>query len=321
MSVTRRIVLGILLAAGVTVCRPVFAGEDQTKDKPADAEGAAERPVPAIRRALVVSCDGLRPDLVLRAKTPNMRRLMENGSYTLWAQTVKVSITLPSHTSMLTGVSPERHGVHWNDDQPALGYPKVPTLFEVAKKAGLTTAIAAGKSKFTTLNKPGTVDWASISAASDEDVAKHAKEIIREHKPDVMLVHFPGVDGTGHRKGWGSPEQIEAIENVDKQLGVVLKALDDKDVLDSTVVLLSADHGGMGLSHGGEDPRSLHIPWIISGPGIRKNRDLTIDPTLHVRTEDTFVTLCYLLGLPAGEVEGKPIRQVVEQGELLQKRG
>ena len=39
------------------------------------------------------------------------RALMHRGSFTMWAQTTAVSVTLPSHVSMLTGVPPSMHGI------------------------------------------------------------------------------------------------------------------------------------------------------------------------------------------------------------------
>ncbi|GIW74943.1 MAG: hypothetical protein KatS3mg104_0006 [Phycisphaerae bacterium] len=54
-------------------------------------------------RVLIISIDGLRPDLALRAEMPNLRSLLRNGSYSFWAYTTPAAITLPSHTSMLTG--------------------------------------------------------------------------------------------------------------------------------------------------------------------------------------------------------------------------
>ena len=67
------------------------------------------RPVPGIDHVLIISVDGLRPDVLLRADTPNMHTLFHNGSFTFWARTTAQSITLPSHVSMLTGVVPEKN--------------------------------------------------------------------------------------------------------------------------------------------------------------------------------------------------------------------
>src|SRR5215218_1539354 len=108
------------------------------------------RPVPQIERMVLISIDGCRPDLLLRADCPNVRAMMKNGSFSFWARTTAMSITLPSHVSMLTGVIPQRHGIMWNEDLPLERpvYPKFPTIFELAHNAGYSTALISGKGKF-----------------------------------------------------------------------------------------------------------------------------------------------------------------------------
>src|SRR5688572_30416674 len=144
--------------------------------------GAATRPAPRPRRVLVISVDGLRPDLLLRCDTPNMHRLFRNGCYTFWARTVPQGITLPSHTSMLTGVTPRRHGIEWNRDLPLFRpvYPSFPTLFELAHNAGFTTAIATGKSKFGTIIKPKMLTWQWIPPPPADTVPGYEED---EDKP------------------------------------------------------------------------------------------------------------------------------------------
>ena len=69
----------------------------------AAANNKLTRPIPAIEHVVLISVDGLRPDLALRANMPSLRGMLREGAYTFWAQTVAVAITLPAHTSMLTG--------------------------------------------------------------------------------------------------------------------------------------------------------------------------------------------------------------------------
>jgi predicted AlkP superfamily pyrophosphatase or phosphodiesterase len=278
-----------------------------------------QRPIPAVQHVLIISIDGLRPDRALLADMTNLRSLLKQGSYTFWAKTTAVSITLPSHTSMLTGVAPNKHGIEWNRVLPFKEpiYPNVPTIFEMATKAGYSAAMVAGKSKFATLAKPGTVAWSEVpdenTKSNNEAVVTHAVEIIEKQKPDLLFVHFPDVDAVGHAKGWGSDEQLVCIEKTDRQLGELFAALDHAGIRSSTLIILSADHGGAGLTHGADDARSRHIPWIASGPGVRKNFDLTQSAALEVRTEDTCATACYLLGLPqAPYFDGHPVMLAFE---------
>jgi predicted AlkP superfamily pyrophosphatase or phosphodiesterase len=284
------------------------------------AVGKPQRPLPAVEHVMIISIDGLRPDRALLANMPTLRMMVQEGSYTFWARTTAVSITLPSHTSMLTAVTPKKHGVEWNRDLPFSEpvYPRVATIFEMATKAGYTSALIAGKSKFSALAKPGTVTWTSIpqeenSKDTNAEVTVQAVKIIEENKPAVIVVHYPEVDSTGHANGWGSKEQFAKIEETDGELAKLFASLERAGIRQSTVVILSADHGGAGRSHGADDARSRHIPWIATGPGVIKNSDLTQNASLEVNTEDTCATACWLLGLPQlPYFDGKPVLAAFE---------
>lgn len=273
----------------------------------------------AARRVLIVSIDGLRPDVALRADMPALRSLMARGSFTMYAATTDVAVTLPSHVSMLTGVTPAKHGITYNSDpKPGdLAAPLRPTLFEIAHRAGLTTAMAAGKGKFSVLAGPGTLDTSFVpprgGMASDSIVAAAAACWIATRRPQVLFVHLPGPDLVGHASGWGSPAQVAAAAAADRALGQVLGALVRAGLADSTLVIVSADHGGAGTTHGGLDARSHFIPWIAAGPGVRRDYDLTRVPALQVRTEDTFATAAAWLGLVIGKpVDGQAVTEIFE---------
>jgi hypothetical protein len=281
--------------------------------------GAPKRPIAAVERVCIISIDGLRPDRALWADMPHLRSLAKNGTYTFWARTTPLAITLPSHVSMLSGVTTRKHGIEWNRDLPFAQpvYPAVPTIFEMAVQAGYSTGLVAGKSKFAVFNKPGALSYVAIveqdGSADNAEVVRDAVAMIEQKKPQLLFVHFPSVDGTGHGRGWGSAEQLAAIEQTDRDLGEVLAAMDRAGTRSSTVIIVSADHGGTGLGHGPEDVRSRHIPWIIHGPGVRRGFDLTQLSNLEVNTEDTAATACFLLGLRvAPYFDGKPILQAFE---------
>jgi phosphopentomutase len=173
-------------------------------------------------------------------------------------------------------------------------------------------------------DRPGVLDWKFIPTQTQcetADVIGPAAKIIAEHKPDVMLVHFPSVDNTGHAIGWASPEQMKAIEDADAAVGVLLKTLDEAGLTNSTLMIVTADHGGAGKNHGPDDPRSRHIPWVAVGPHVRKHLDLTTYPRLEVNTYDTFATACWMMGIPptVPDMDGVPVKVIVEweNNELL----
>lgn len=274
-----------------------------------------------VRGVLVISVDGMRPDVMLRADTPNLRALMARGSFTMYARTTDVAITLPSHVSMMTGVTPDKHGIDFNAEQKEgeKKYPAVPTIFQLAKKQGLTTAVASGKAKFSLFDQDGLLESRFVSLKTEKDdrvTAREGARIIQQNKPQVMLLHLAGPDSSGHAQGWGSAAQIAVLHQADEAVGIAVAALKEAGLLDSTLIIVSADHGGSGKSHGRNDERSRYIPWIAAGPGVRKDYDLTSLRGFDINTYDTFATACFFMGIPLPDgIDGKPIVQMLESYE------
>ena len=107
-------------------------------------------------KVLLISIDGLRPDYVTQAdkhglRIPNLRRFLADGAYATGVHGVLPTVTYPSHTTMITGVSPAKHGIFDNHpfdplDKNQSGWTwyaediRVPTLWDAAGAAGLVTA-------------------------------------------------------------------------------------------------------------------------------------------------------------------------------------
>ncbi|MGO8757407.1 MAG: alkaline phosphatase family protein [Terracidiphilus sp.] len=105
---------------------------------------------------LMISIDGLKPEYITQAdahemKLPYLRTLLTNGTYAEGVVGIWPTITYPSHTTLITGVWPAEHGIANNQEfDPFQRFGgawnwyaaqiRVPTLWQVAHKAGLRTA-------------------------------------------------------------------------------------------------------------------------------------------------------------------------------------
>ena len=114
---------------------------------------AQEKPAPLL---VVISVDGLRPDYVTQAdahgaKLPNLRKFLKGGAYADGVVGVVPTVTYPSHTTLMTGVWPAKHGIWGNTtfDPLQKNYQgwywyaedlRAPTLWDAAAQAGRTTA-------------------------------------------------------------------------------------------------------------------------------------------------------------------------------------
>jgi arylsulfatase A-like enzyme len=262
------------------------------------ASQACRPAIPA--RVLIVSVDGLRADAVSSDRTPHLQLLMASGASTLHARTVLPCVTLPVHVSMLSGLEPEQHRVSWNAYRPELGPVGVPTLFSIAHRAGRRTVMIAGKPKFLHLAAPGALDVARIVPGGDPAVVEAALTEVAQGF-DLLFVHLPDVDGAGHTDGWMSPSYLTRVARMDRELGRLLGALPR-----GVTVIVTADHGGLGITHGRDIPEDMTIPWIIAGPGVSSHRVLATP----VRVVDTAATALRVLGLstPWG-IQGRAVAE------------
>ena len=264
---------------------------------------ATEIPRPAdITRVLIVSIDGLRPDAIDMAPMPTLQGLIKVGAYSLTAQTIFPSSTLPSHTSMLTGLCPSAHGVTWNEYLPEKGYAQGTDLFDLAHAAGLRTVMVVGKEKLRQITDPASTDVFQWVNDLDPIIAKRAAKLI----PDgfsVLFVHFPDPDLDGHEYGWMSFPQLFTLRRTDQALQTLLDALDKADMRASTLIIVTADHGGHNTTHGFDIPADMTIPWVAIGPGIQPKA-----LTSPINTTDTAATAAWALGLTLPpEWAGRPV--------------
>jgi predicted AlkP superfamily pyrophosphatase or phosphodiesterase len=256
---------------------------------------------------LIVSFDGLRPDAIQAAEMTTVMSLMQNGAYTLNAQTIVPSLTLPSHASMLVGTCPAKHIARWNEYVPENGYALGTDIFDVAHNAGLRTVFVAGKEKLRQVTEPTSTDFFGYVDTTDkiEDKISLETMAIEEIRKgfDLMFLHFPDGDLAGHADGWMSNEQLLAYRLDDKSLGLIFDVMKSRNLYDDTLIIITSDHGGHDTTHGSDLPEDLTIPWIISGPLIVRKELAT-----QVYTMDTAATVAFALGLPIPtEWDGIPV--------------
>jgi predicted AlkP superfamily pyrophosphatase or phosphodiesterase len=259
------------------------------------------------KHVLIISEDGLRPD-ALRALHLRWHELLRHrGASANTALTIRMASTLPAHASMLSGVGPDQHGLTWNNWSPKRGYIKTPTIFSAASEAGLSTAFFTGKQKLRHIVPPGTVAMYDRPGYYCKKVAEEAATYLVEQKPALAFVHFADPDELGHSDGWMSGKQMTAIANSDRCLGILYEALETSGLLDDTLIIVSADHGGHNKTHSGAKRIDREIPWIACGPGVREDYKITEE----VSTLDTAATALYALGLPIPDnLAGKPRTEI-----------
>ena len=261
--------------------------------------GAATSPRLARPQVLAISLDGFNVRVLKklgRAGAPHLHRLFRTGASTKNARTqVEMTVTLPNHTSQITGrridVRERGHGVTWNADLAghtiqSHGAGDIESIFTHVHDAGRTTALFSTEPKFSLFRRswPASVDRSTIVQDGDRAVTRAARRDLLRHHRAFTFLHLGAMDEAGHARGWLTSRAYQrAARLVDAQLGTLLKAIREHERLQDVVIVLTADHGGPAGADTHDDATmyaNYRIPFVIWRPGIVDRGDLyAMNPT------------------------------------------
>lgn len=279
----------VLLALLLAVALPLLGCATTTTEASRPAVQQASQALALDgKRVVAISVDGFNPSALSklgRSRTPYLHKVIyDQGAGTTNARSqVEITVTLPNHTSMVTGRAIYRanngHGVTWNDDSirktvdQAAGE-NVSSVFKRVHAAGGRTAVFATKSKFWLFERtwPGSVDRNVIRVEDNTAVVRALRADLTSQRRDFYFLHIGLPDQVGHEYGWMSARYLSAIERVDALVGSVMRTIrGDAGLARSTVVVLTADHGGVpGAKEHGDVTRwqNYRVPFAFWGAGV-----------------------------------------------------
>jgi hypothetical protein len=256
-----------------------------------------------------VSMDGLGSvylqPMIAKGQLPNFRRFQTEGAWTNNARDDDdVTVTLPNHTTMMTGRSVMGPcGHHYtNNTDPARGETLhnqkhhdgtyIASVFDVAHDHGLRTALATGKAKFSLFRDSYDANHGAVSAARpdcgrnkidfyvyDKDCEMMTTRFIaamHDQPFNYAFVHYADPDVAGHAHGWGGAAYQQTIRKLDAQLGRLFQLVESSPQLRGrTTIFLTADHGGKDRNHANNLlPEVYTIPVYVWGCGVATAKDL-----------------------------------------------
>ena len=269
---------------------------------PRRPESPAGRRVPRLQRAAhhhrhAARSTGSARSAAARGLTPNLDRLAADGLRFTRAYSA-APLTLPSHASILTAVSPPVHGLRANG-LFRLG-PKLPTLATVLKAPAIAPARSSARSCSTRASasiaaSTSTTIATAKSAPDDpaEGAERRAEEVIkpaprgftarnrspsRQPSPWFAWVHLydPHEPYRAPEPYASQHEPYDAeVAYTDAMVGKLLDDLRAAGQLDRTLVIVAADHGESLGEHGERTHGvfvydvTMRVPWIIVGAGRR----------------------------------------------------
>ncbi len=221
-------------------------------------------------------------------KIPNIEAMRAGGCASPGMLVTLPASTYPNHTAMMTGVHPAVHGVVSNTPIDPFNYEnggwyfyadkiKVPALWDAARKAGITTGAVSwpvtvgakidflipefrpvrteeDEALMSAISTPGLFREAEAAGKGQEPIMLDAWraaamiDILRVHKPRLMLLHFRGLDDAQHKYGPHTPESHAALEVLDGYIGKIRAAVEENGAGKNTAWMIVSDHGFLAMT-------------------------------------------------------------------------
>lgn len=271
---------------------------------------------------IFIGLDGWGAYSVPKANMPNVKALMEEGSYTLKKRSSLPSSSAVNWASMFMGAGPELHGyTEWGSQTPELPSRELnqhhifPTVFQLLRDAHPEAEIGC------------LYEWDGIKYLVDtlalnyryhvadygktpEDLSEKASQYIKEKRPALVAICFDNPDHVGHADGHDTPAYYAKLKELDTYVGQIVKAVEEAGMKDNTIFIITSDHGGINKDHGGKTMNEMETPFIISGKNIR--RGLCFDD-ISMMQYDVASTIASIFNLKQPQVWiGRPMDHVFE---------
>ena len=271
------------------------------------------------KHVVLIGLDGWGAYSVSKAEIPNIRKMMNEGCYTLKKRSALPSSSAINWASMFMGAGPELHGyTQWGSKVPELPSREMtengifPTIFYLLHKARPEAEIGC------------LYEWEGIKYLVDTlaldyhaqapDYNKHpealcgmAEKYIKEKTPVLLAVCFDNPDHVGHAAGHDTPEYYAKLNELDTYVARIVHAVKDAGMFDETIFIITADHGGINKGHGGKTMQEMETPFIICGKNVKKGGEFSESMMQY----DVASTIAYIFGLKQPQVWiGRPMKQV-----------
>ena len=207
------------------------------------------------------------------AETPNLDYIFDNSAVTYKCLASNPTISAQCWGSIFHGVQPSLHGLT-NASTEKTPYPmdsKFPSFFRVVKENDPNAELASFSS-WPNINTGIIEDGLGVHKVGGMHDSLLITEIcsyLEDNTPKVMFVQFDSADGAGHSYGYGTEKHIEAIETIDGYIGQIYDACVENGMLDDTLFIVTADHGGKKKSHGGLTDAEKYVMFAATGKTVQ----------------------------------------------------
>ena len=262
---------------------------DETVREEDPSEGS-----PVYSHVVIIGVDGAGA-FFRDADTPVLDGIFEDGAVTYRCLTSDPTISAQCWGSLMTGVTPAFHRLSnsYIDAHPYPADSPFPTFFRVVREA-MPDAALGSFCNWNPINVGIVEDGLGVTkgtAPGDSALTDMICKYVKNERPAVLFVQFDEVDGAGHGHGYGGKEHLAQLHTEDGYIGRIRDAYSDSGILDDTLFIVTADHGGKGNSHGGLTDAEKYVMWAAAGKTVTPGeiRDMEI--------RDTAAVVLWALGL------------------------
>ena len=226
------------------------------------------------KHVVFIGLDGWGAYSLPKADMPNVKKLMEDGAYTLKKRSALPSSSAINWASMFMGAGPELHGyTEWGSKTPELPSRVLnkngifPTIFQLLRDARPKAEIGC---LYEWNGIKYLVDTLSLSYhyhvadynKTPKELGNMASAYIKEKHPTLVAICYDSPDHTGHTEGHDTPAYYEKLKELDTYVGQIVQAVKDAGILDDTIFILTSDHGGIKKGHGGKTMQEMETAFI-----------------------------------------------------------
>lgn len=277
------------------------------------------------KHVVLIGLDGWTAGSISQADMPNVKSLMENGSYTLTKRSALPSSSAINWASMFMGAGPELHGyTQWGSQIPELEskvlthYGMFPSIWGLLRDQYPDSKIGyfyqwEGLKYLAEMDAMSVQQFTVIEEGSNENAAEKTTlngcQYIEKEKPNLIGILIDEPDHTGHAFGFDSPEYLEMASKLDKYVGMIIESVKKAGIYEETIFIVTSDHGGINKNHGGKTMNEMETAFIVCGKGIKKNYEFTESMMQY----DVASTLATIFNVEQPQVWiGRPMIQIFE---------
>ena len=205
---------------------------------------------------LVVILDGFGYHQYAKAIQEGYAPFLESVAPAKMAFSVYAPVTNAGLAAILTGVPPSENGVHTRKEMDVL----VPSIFDHANQRGKEAVLIEGNIKILNLEIDPILNIDKNSNGSTDDEIRDKALELMDSGCSLMVVHFHGIDDSGHSYGDLSAQTLERIKTTDGYVKDLVSRWSGK-------VIITADHGvhsaAEGGGHGEFRYEDMIVPYFI----------------------------------------------------------